>query len=59
MARIEIIDYKNPKNGEVLERPGGKVWAVVKWANGLTQAISYTDLRRKYKGKNRYEIIEK
>jgi len=56
---VQIVDYKHPKNGEVLERPGGKVWAIVKRHNGLTQTLYYNDIRRQFKGKNRYELIEK
>jgi hypothetical protein len=56
---FKIIDYKGPKTGEVIERPKGEVWAIVKWHNGLTQTLKYNDLRRQFKGKNRYEIKEK
>ena len=56
---LRIIDYKFPKTGIVLEQPGNGVWAIVKWNNGLTETIRYTQKNSKFKYKNRYELIEK
>jgi hypothetical protein len=52
----KIIDYKKPKTGVIIKET--RFGLKIKWADGVTRVLPRNNLKQKFYGKLRYEILK-